>query len=93
MPQPKVRFSLASFVNASPAVEALNRCRAGDSGLSNRSPNELGLSYNFCPLCQKMGNMEKLDESHVILKCMLLKYDRHSLGVHLFMDHSSASYS
>ena len=34
MPQPKVWFSLASYMNESSNVGALNRCRAGDSGLA-----------------------------------------------------------
>ena len=93
MPQPKVWFSLASLLKDSSNVGALNRCRAGDSGLGNRCPNELGFSYKMCPLCQRMGKMEKLDEAHVILKCQALNYDRDSLGVRLFINHSLTSYS
>ena len=93
MPQPKVWFTLASYVNDSPNVGALNRCRAGDSGLGNRRPNELGFSSKVCPLCQRIGKMEKLNEAHVILKCHALNYDRDSLGVSLFTNHSLTSYS
>ena len=37
--------------------------------------------------------MLKLDKVHAILMCPTLNYDRDSLGVCLFMNHPSASYS
>ena len=49
-------------MNDSQSCKFLNIIRAGDAGLGNRRPNELGLSYKTCPWCISLGIITKLDE-------------------------------
>ena len=64
----------------------LNAVRAGDTGLGNRCPNELGGSYKACPWCITLGLPVKLDEEHVLLCCPSIGYDRQVKGLNMYRD-------
>ena len=72
-------------MNDSQSCKFLNIIRAGDAGLGNRRPNELGLSYKTCPWCISLGIITKLDELHVILECQALGYERQIKGLARFI--------
>ena len=55
LPTPQVWFRLQPHVNDSVHSKMHNSTRAGDAGLGNHRPNDLGSSYKICPWYINLG--------------------------------------
>ena len=91
MPTPQVWFKLQPHVCDGSAGGLLNRLRAGDAGLGNRRPNIHGSTSKWCPLCLSKGLVSHLSESHVIVSCQAVAYERSASGLGALMTDSTRS--
>ena len=53
--EPEKWFCLNPCVNDSKESATVNRVKAGDAGLGNRRPSQLGLTFKTCPWCVSVG--------------------------------------
>ena len=60
LPDPRVWFQLQEHVTDDKLSKVLNSVRAGDVGLGNRRPKDLGHSYKLCPDCLGQGQLPTL---------------------------------
>ena len=91
MPTPQVWFKLQPHVCDGNAGGVLNRLRAGDAGLGNRRPNIHGSTTKWCPLCLSKGLVSHLSESHVVVFCQAVAYERSASGLGALMTDSTRS--
>ena len=81
MPQPSTWFKIQPHVTDSTMSKILNRTRAGNMELGNRTKNRWGLQWKQCPWCLDKGVQQRLSEVHVILLCPAVKDERQRLGI------------
>ena len=87
----KIWVKLQPHVCDSKAGGLLNRLRAGDAGLGNRRPNIHGSTTKWCPLCLNKGLVSHLSETHVVVSCQAVAYERSASGLGVLMTDSTRS--